>query len=324
MKGREGKFGAAAALALFMLQLTTACVASTRPADCGQRGVAVLADVGSLVAFACDLEPQGRYFNRDIFTVAPDGAPARRLTSGYAQDLDPAWSHDGHFLAFSSTRAGRLNLYLMERDGSAVRRLTSALAQEFEPSWSPDDRWIVFASGRAGAAAPLGPRGLPASLYVVHPDGSGLVRLTQTPSYDGDAVWSPDGSKIAFVSDRGGTSDVWVMNPDGSGQTRLTQSSAGDDRPSWSPDGRQIAFSRGGDDEKDAGVFVMDADGSHQRRLIAGEGREPAWSADGRWLAFVSERDGHPNIYVAAQDGSRILQLTADPAPKFRPSWRPK
>jgi TolB protein len=216
-----------------------------------------------------------------------------------------------------------LNLYLMDRDGHGVRRLTSALAQEFEPSWSPDDRWIVFASGRGGAAAPLGPRGLPASLYLVHPDGSGLVRLTQTPSYDGDAVWSPDGSRIAFVSDRGGTSDVWVMNPDGSGQTRLTQSSGGDDRPSWSPDGRQIAFSRGGDEEKDAGVFVMDADGSHQRRLIAGEGREPAWSADGRWLAFVSDRDGSPNIYVAPRDGSRILQLTSDPAPKFRPSLRP-
>jgi Tol biopolymer transport system component len=312
-----------AVLALLLLQLTAACAAGAHPADCGQGGIAVLPEARSPIAFACDLEPQGRYFNRDIFTVSTDGAPARRLTSHYARDLDPAWSHDGQQLAFSSTRAGRLNVYLMDKNGSGVRRLTSALAQEFEPSWSPDDRWIVFASGRGGAAAPLGPRGLPASLYLVHPDGSGLVRITQTPSYDGDAVWSPDGSKIAFISDRGGTSDVWVMNPDGSGQTRLTQSSGGDDRPSWSPDGKQIAFSRGGDDEKDAGIFVMDAEGSNQHRLISGEGREPTWSPDGRWLALVSDRDGSPNIYVAARDGSRILQLTSDPAPKFRPSWRP-
>jgi TolB protein len=67
----------------------------------------------------------------------------------------------------------------------------------------------------------------------------------------------------------------------------------------------------------------MDADGSHQRRLITGEGRDPAWSADSRWLAFVSDRDGNPNIYVATIDGSRILQLTSDPAPKFRPTWQP-
>jgi TolB protein len=68
----------------------------------------------------------------------------------------------------------------------------------------------------------------------------------------------------------------------------------------------------------------MDADGSHQRQLVPGEGREPAWSPDGRWIAFVSDRDGHPNIYVAAGDGSRVLQLTSDPAPKFRPAWRPR
>src|ERR1700736_1602421 len=87
MKGREGKFGVVALLALLTLQLATACAAATQPADCGQRGVAVLSEIHSLVTFACDLEPRGRSFNRNIFTVAPTGAPARRLTSGYAQGV---------------------------------------------------------------------------------------------------------------------------------------------------------------------------------------------------------------------------------------------
>jgi Tol biopolymer transport system component len=322
MTKREGRLGLLGLLALAVLQSQTACASSQRPSDCGSSGTAALAGVTSTITFACDLEPRGRYYNRDIFTISPDGGPVRRLTSNYAQDVDPAWSPDGQALVFSSTRYGRLNVYSMGPDGRGLRRVTSALAQEFEPAWSPDGRLIVFASGRDGAGGPLGPRGLPSSLYTVRPDGSGLVRLTRTPSYDGDPTWAPNGSKVAFVSDRAGSSDVWIMNPDGRRQTRLTKSMEADDRPAWSPDSTRIAFSHG-PDEDSSGIFVMDADGGDQHRLVPGNGREPAWSPDGRWIAFVSSRDGHPNIFVAAVDGSSLVQITHDAAPKFRPAWRP-
>jgi Tol biopolymer transport system component len=322
MRMREGKLGLLGLLALAVLQAQAACAPARPPSDCALNGTAALTGVSSTITFACDLEPRGRYYNRDIFTISPDGGQVRRLTSSYAQDMDPAWSPNGRALVFSSTRNGRLNVYSMGPDGRGLTRVTSALAQEFEPSWSPDGRLIVFASGRDGASAPLGPRGLPSSLFTVRPDGSGLVRLTRTPSYDGDPTWAPDGSKIAFVSDRAGSSDVWSMNPDGSDQVRLTKTMDADDRPAWSPDSTRIAFSHGPQEES-SGIFVMDADGGHQHRLVAGEGREPAWSGDGRWIAFVSHRDGHPNIFVAAVDGSSLVQLTHDAAPKFRPAWRP-
>jgi TolB protein len=310
-------------LALALMQGQAACGEAAHTADCGQNGTTALPEIGSAITFVCDLKPDGRYYNRDIFTIGPDGASARRLTSSYAQDVDPAWSPNGQDLVFSSTRDGRLNVYSMPADGSKVSRLTSALAQEFEPTWSPDGRLIVFASGRDGASGPLGPRGLPSSLYTVRPDGSGLVRLTRTPSYDGDPTWAPAGGKIVFVSDRAGSSDVWIMSPDGSGQTRLTRSPTADDRPAWSPDSTQIAFSRGHEGDSEMGVFIMEANGANQHRLVPGEGRDPSWSPDGRWVTFVSSRDGHPNIFVAAVDGTRVVQVTHDGAPKFRPTWRP-
>lgn len=322
MKRREGRLGLLGLLALALLQAQATCASAPRPTDCGLAGTTALVEAGSAITFACDLEPRGRYYNRDIFTIGLDGRPARRLTSDYAQDVDPAWSPSGESLVFSSTRDGHLNVYSMDAGGGGLRRVTSALAQEFEPSWSPDGRRIIFASGRDGASGPLGPRGLPSSLYSVRPDGSDPVRLTRTPSYDGDPTWAPNGRKIVFVSDRAGVSDVWIMDPDGSNQTRLTRSMEPSDRPAWSPDSTRIAFSHGGA-ENSSGIFVMDADGGNQQRLLSGEGREPTWSPDGRWIAFVSGRDGHPNIFVAAVDGSRLMQITHDAAPKFRPVWRP-
>ena len=103
-------------------------------------------------------------------------------------------------------------------------------------------------------------------------DGSGLRNLTPKPvgAYAAPA-WSPDGRKLAFVSDRDGNSEVYVMNANGSGQRNLTRNPAFDADPAWSPDGRKIAFVSNRDGSY--GVYVMNADGSGQRRLAQ---RSPA------------------------------------------------
>jgi Tol biopolymer transport system component len=101
----------------------------------------------------------------------------------------------------------------------------------------------------------------------VKADGSGLRNLTPKPvgAAYADPAWSPDGRKIAFVSDRDGNSEIYVMNANGSGQRSLTRNPAYDADPAWSPDGRKIAFVSNRDGNY--GVYVMNADGSGQRRL---------------------------------------------------------
>src|SRR5207247_7231113 len=117
---------------------------------------------------------------------------------------------------------------------------------------SPDQ--IAFASTRQG-----GQQDKP-DIYLMNDDGTQVTNLTKHAGRNFAPAWSPDGTKIAFCSNRDGKDEIYVMNADGSGPTRLTHSAAIDEAPDWSPDGTKIAFEshRAHNHE----IYVMNADGS--------------------------------------------------------------
>src|ERR1700674_15347 len=147
-------------------------------------------------------------------------------------------------------------------------------------------------------------------------DGSGQTRLTTDVNDDNAAVWSPDGSKIAFQSLRNGVNyQVYVMNANGSGLVNVSNGSGNDGQPSWSPDGTKLAFTSDRDDPGRPSIYVMNANGSNQTRLTFTstpfKDEQPAWSPDGARIAFVSTRDSVIETWTETDDLGGLLTRTA-------------
>ena len=159
----------------------------------------------------------------------------------------------------------------------------------------------------------------------MNPDRTNQIRLTFTTIFDREPAWSPDGSKIAFVSSRDSNDEIYLMNSDGTNQTRLTFSTAYDREPAWSPDGSKIALSSWMEGNSD--IFIMKSDGTERIRLTSNNvsDSEPAWSPDGLKIAFSSNRDDISNlsIYVMNSDGSNQTRTTFNPKYEYYPAWSP-
>jgi Tol biopolymer transport system component len=162
-------------------------------------------------------------------------------------------------------------------------------------------------------------------IYAINPDGTGLAGLT-TDGYDSDddlPSWSPDGSRVAFVSDRDGNDEIYVMDADGTNQTRLTDDPGAEHDPAWSADGSKLLFASDRDGNWE--IYVVNLDGSGLMRLTDNPAvdADPDWSPLDDQIAFSSERDGNFDVYSMAVDGSNPTNLTNDPAPDGEPDYSP-
>ena len=225
----------------------------------------------------------------------------------------------------------------------------------------------TYSAGRLGTIAfasspppPVGELGN-SDIFVADEKFENWVRLTDDPAEDTLPDWSPDGTRIAFVSERDGNKEIYVMDADGKNQTNISKNPGPDDEPAWSPDGREIAFhtKRAGV----IGIFVMEPDGKNVELVVGGaavlgwptwspDGKKiafdkgqgicvmdivskeqtmltneqaqdwwPAWSPDGAKIAFSSERDGNPEIYMMNADGTDQKRLTKVPDRDLFPDW---
>jgi Tol biopolymer transport system component len=260
-----------------------------------------------------------------LYEVNSDGLRDTNLSHDASVcDGLPSWSPDGkRFLFLTSVCGGSgQNIGAMNADGTGRLIITSSGNVVFSrPSWSPDGTKIAFTQCAFEGGANIGVDcscpgvggGFPAcNVFVMNADGTGQTQLTDIEAVD--AVWSPDGRKIAVValgevrSPIG--SQVLVINVDGSGAVNVSDDTVGALAAAWAPDGDRLAFIS----ERDPlpHVYIVDADGSNLRRLTnvdEAEGR-PAWSPDGTRIAFSAAETGAAGKMVLVHpDGSGFTTL---------------
>jgi len=273
----------------------------------GNHARPLVPDVG--LDYNASFSPGGRWVvftshrsgSADIYRVHTDGSGLERLTDDPAFEDQGVLSPDGKSLAFVSSRSGQADIWVLDLATRKLRNLTDHPAGDFRPAWSPDGQWIAFSSDRDPTRTDCpnttqpgpGPFVTPhyTGIYVVHPDGSALRRITGPLETAGTPRWSPDSSRLGFyVGDvdqvcRGGlilgtgtTQIASVERATGARET-LTSGPGVKVFPRWLS-ATQAAY------QTQNGIRFTGGEVE-----LRGEFQAPDWSPDHRTMIFQRERD---------------------------------
>jgi TolB protein len=263
-----------------------------------------------------------------------DSPVAEQLTAGPGYDYQPDCSPDGHWIVYASYAKDAIELWVLNTENGQSRQLTSGDAVNVEPRFSPDGKRIAFVSTSyhkhfhifAGRFA--------------NSELTGVTRLTgetrsELPRYyysefdhEISPAWSPDGSELIFVSNRGhiyGTGGFWRMKAEPNADAREIhyEETAWKARPDFSPDGRRIVYASYLGQQWHQ-LWVMPAAGGDPFPLSYGEfdNVDPRWSPDGTRIAFISNRDGNTSLWTQEIPGGAQNQVIPRDKRYLRPMGR--
>jgi len=232
--------------------------------------------------------------------------------------LSPSWNSLGTMILYN-TFGPESRVVLQDLRSGRTRDFGSLRnTQRITPVFTPDGKSVVYAlSGEAGS-----------DLFLLPLDGEAFPRRMTVGrgSRNWGPSFNPDGTRLAFGSDRSGHPEVYIMDADGTNADIFTAFDFGDqnDRtsPDWSPDGRQIAFMSRIDGRYQ--VFAMSLRDRQPRQLTSeGENEDPSWAPDGRHLVFVSTRTGTRQLWIVDTESGRLRQLTQVGGTRV-PAWSPR
>ena len=251
----------------------------------------------------------------DLYRVKPDGTALERLTDDPAYDDQAAFSPDSKQIVFVTTRAGgTADLWILDPGTRKARPLTSGAGGDFRPAWSPDGKWIAFSSDR-GSNNPMRKGAWEAlhlvDIYLIHPDGSGLKRITEHGDFCGSPKWSADSRRLVAYCMSAEETWTYRTSKPKQGETRLVSIDvrSGHVAPVAAGPGvkmspailasGEIAYVR--KDTQAPGIFY-----GAGKPGPAGAVRSPSWSPDGARVVY------HKIISSEARDWQKSWSRNPD------------
>ncbi len=232
-----------------------------------------------------------------LFAYQPTDLPYTRLTSGPWDDITPALSPDGRWLAFASNRSGPWDLYLLDLQSGELTRLTDTMEYDAAPAWSPDGNLIAYETYTTDLEVVI------RSVF----DDQTFINLSEHPAADFQPTWSPMGRQLAFVSNRSGESEIWLADFDKYGEERFTNLSHNpemqEEHPAWSPDGSALTWAASQGENHNLYVWKP---GQSIHYIASGDW--PIWSPDGSTL-LTNLVTPNQNLLTAYQADHALLEL---------------
>ncbi|MDX1449988.1 MAG: Ig-like domain-containing protein, partial [Acidimicrobiia bacterium] len=190
-------------------------------------------------------------------------------------------------------------------------------------SWGDTSRIDVFVQGRVLIASD---RAGSSDVYSFDPDDpTNQNRVTDLPGTELGAVYSPDRTRIVFVSHQGANADLVAIDADGSDPVQLTDTPSDEGSPAFTPDGSHIVYTVSSIENERlvSNIWIMNANGSNPRSLTRGSfvRDEPVVSADGSVIAYRSSEAGGRNVFLMNLDGSAVRPVTRDEQSAVSPRW---